>query len=143
MMDSGDKGKMVSLKKYLFLCLGLVSLLLGMIGIFLPVLPTTPFLLLAAFCFLRSSKKMYDWLMGHKVFGAYIQSYLIHKAITRKTKICALFFLWSTMGISILLLESLHLRVFLGLIGVGVTVHLVILKTMSEEQMQKVRMQEE
>lgn len=126
------------IRKYIFFFLGSLSLLLGGIGILIPVLPTTPFLLLTAFFYLRSSKKMYNWLIYHKIFGVYIQSYLIYKAVTLKAKIGALVFLWLTLGISMFLLESLHIRIFLCLIGIGVTIHLIILKTMSSKQLQNI-----
>lgn len=61
--------------------LGLVSLGLGILGVFLPVLPTTPLLLLAAALFLRSNRKLYDWLMNHPRLGKYISNFMIHKAI--------------------------------------------------------------
>lgn len=124
------------LRKYIFLLTGSLSLLLGGVGIFIPVLPTTPFLLLTAFCYLRGSEKMYRWLIHHKIFGTYIQSYLIYKAITMKTKVGALIFLWLSLGISIVLLDSLHIRILLCLIGIGVTVHIVLLRTMTAQQLQ-------
>lgn len=56
-----------SLKKYLLIIMGTISLILGTVGIFIPILPTTPFLLLASYCYIRSSKKLYNWLINHKV----------------------------------------------------------------------------
>ncbi|MFV0466611.1 MAG: YbaN family protein [Lachnospiraceae bacterium] len=127
------------IKKYILIVIGSISVFLGFIGIFLPVLPTTPFLLLAAYCFLRSSKKLYDWLINHKVLGVFIHSYLTYKAIPKKTKIGALIFLWGTLILSMLLMDSLHLRIFLILVGIGVSIHLLRLRTMSKEQMEKLR----
>lgn len=123
--------------KYLLFLAGSLSLVLGVLGIFLPVLPTTPFLLLASYCYLRSSRKMYNWVINHKILGPYIQSYLIYKAITLKTKIRAILFLWLTLCMSIILISSLHVRIFLFFIGVAVTIYLVTLKTISYEEMQK------
>ena len=127
--------KLYRVKKYLLIILGSLSLTLGVVGVFIPVLPTTPFLLLASFCYLRSSERMYDWLINHKIFGAYIYSYLTYKAIPKKTKVGALIFLWSSLSISILLVPSLHIRIFLVAVGLGVSVHLMILKTLSHEEM--------
>ncbi len=124
---------MNSIKKYLLIFLGSLSLVLGIIGIFLPLLPTTPFLLLASFCYVRSSEKLYNWLINHKIFGNYIYCYLTYKAIPRKTKIGAIIFLWSTLIISMILLSSLHLRIFLAAVGIGVTIHLLTLKTLSRD----------
>ena len=71
------------MKKYLLIIVGCISLGLGVIGMFLPVLPTTPFLLLSAGCFLRSSKSLYDWLLNHKHLGGYIRDFIEHKAISK------------------------------------------------------------
>ncbi len=120
-------------KKVFLLICGTIALILGVIGVVIPGLPTTPFLLLASFCYLRSSKKMYDWLMGHRVFGMYLYNYIHYKAIDKRTKIGAVIFLWCSMGISIYFLNSIHLRIFLVVVGIGVTLHLLMLKTMKIE----------
>lgn len=130
---------MHSIKKYVYFFTGSVSLVLGITGVFLPLLPTTPFLLLACFCYLRSSKKMYDWLINHKIFGSYIYGYLTYKAVPRKTKIGALIFLWSTLIISMILLDSPHIRIFLAVVGIGVTFHLATLKTMTHQDLQALK----
>lgn len=116
--------------KYLLIFVGSISLVLGFIGIFLPILPTTPFLLLASFCFIRSSKPLYHWLINHKLFGTYIYNYITYRAVKRGTKIGALIFLWSTLSISILTISSLHLRILLVSVGVAVSIHLFTLKTL-------------
>lgn len=108
--------------------------MLGAIGIFLPILPTTPFLLLSAFCYLRSSKRMYKWLTENKILGKYIYNYIHNKGMEKSAKIWALVFLWSTLLISIYFMDSLHLRIFLGFVGIGVSVHLLMLKTLKKEE---------
>ena len=128
-----------AIRKYLLILLGSFSLALGFFGAFIPVLPTTPFLLLASFCYLRSSEPMYNWLINHRLFGAYLYSYLTYKAISKKTKVCAVVFLWGTLLISALLVSSLHLRILLAASGVGVTVHLMTLRTLSSEEMKTLR----
>lgn len=128
---------MLSIKKYVYIMGGSLSLILGIVGIFIPVLPTTPFLLLASFCYLRSSERMYQWLMNHKIFGAYIYSYLTYKAIPKKTKVGTMIFLWSTLIVSIIMVPSLHIRIFLLAVGLGVTAHLMLLKTLSHEDIKK------
>lgn len=72
-----------------WLILGLASLSLGLVGIILPLLPTTPFLLLAAFCFARSSDRLHDWLHAHRVFGPMIDNWHRHRAIARSAKVAA------------------------------------------------------
>ena len=127
--------KLHSIKKYLYIFMGSLSLILGMIGVFVPVLPTTPFLLFASFCYLRSSERMYNWLINHKIFGAYIYSYLTYRAITKKTKICTLIFLWTTLIISIIFVSSLHIGIVLIAVGIGVTIHLMTIKTLSNNEL--------
>ncbi|WP_242842536.1 YbaN family protein [Peptoclostridium acidaminophilum] len=127
---------MSSIKKYLLIFLGSISVALGIAGVFIPLLPTTPFLLLASFCYLRSSERMYNWLINHRIFGTYIYCYLTYRAIPRKTKIGTLIFLWSTLIISMLLMPSLHIRIFLAAVGIGVTIHLKMLKTLSFDDME-------
>ncbi|MDF2537317.1 MAG: uncharacterized protein K0S76_338 [Herbinix sp.] len=124
-----------TLKKCILIFLGSVTLVLGFIGVFLPVLPTTPFLLISSFCYVRSSKRMYDWLMNHKIFGPYLYNYMTHKAISKNTKIYSIVFLWSTLMISMFLISSLHIRIFLVIIGIVVSIHLMTLKTLSRKDM--------
>ena len=130
-------------KKCLYIILGSVSLAFGIIGVFVPVLPTTPFLLLASFCYLRSSKRMYNWLINNKIFGEYIYSYLTYKAIAKKTKGRTVVFLWVTLTISMLIVSSLHVRLLLVAVGVCVTIHLMTLKTLSDEQTKALRNKKE
>lgn len=117
-------------KRFLFFTAGSLALSAGVIGIFLPVLPTTPFLLLASFCFVRSSEKIHAWLIQHPVFGDYINNYMTHNGITKTDRRKALLFLWLTLGITIIFSSSLHLRAALAVIGTLVTLHLMRLKTL-------------
>jgi hypothetical protein len=127
------------MKKVFFIVLGSVSLALGLAGLFIPVLPTTPFLLLASFFYLHSSKRLYHWLINHRILGAYLYCYQTLHGIPRKTKIGTLAFLWSTLIISMLLISSLLVRIFLVAVGIGVTVHLVTLRTLGYEEMKAVK----
>lgn len=117
------------LKKVFYISAGSISLTLGAVGIFLPVLPTTPFLLLSSYCFLRSSKKMHHWLTHHKVFGNYISNYIEHQAIKKSDRTKALIFLWLSLIFAMTVSMNLHLTLFLILIGSGVTIHLFMLKS--------------
>lgn len=125
----------LKIKKILFIIIGSISLVLGVIGILMPVLPTTPFLLLASFCYLRSSEKLYNWLINHHVFGPYIYNYLTYKAIPKKTKIGAIIFLWCSLILSSIIISSLHIKIFLFLIGIAVSLHIITLKTLSKENL--------
>lgn len=109
---------------------GTVSLSFGVVGLFLPIWPTTPFLLLSSYCYLRGSSRMYDWLNNHPLLGNYIRNYLVRGGITRRDRNVALAFLWVTLGASMYLSASLHLRVFLALVGAAVSVHLVRLRSL-------------
>ena len=124
------------MKKYLYLTAGFLTLGTGVVGIFIPVLPTTPFLLLAAACFLKSSKKLYTWLTAHKVFGKYIENYIKYKAVSRNSKIVSIAMLWAVLSISLFVSNSLHIKLFLLIVGIGVTCHLVLLKSL-EKVLQK------
>lgn len=117
----------------LLIAAGALSLSVGVVGILLPVLPTTPFLLLTAACWLRSSKRLHDWLLGHPFFGSHLRGYLQHRAVPLRTKIGALVFLWASLGLSAVLVNSLHVQIALGVVGVAVTVHLVRLKTLRQD----------
>ena len=125
-----------SLKKYLLIVLGNLSLALGAVGIAIPVLPTTPFLLIALFCYLRSSQRLYDWLIHHRLFGTYLYNYVTFRAVPLQTKIFALVLLWAGLITSIILVDLLSVRLILLVVGVVVSLHILLLKTLSKEQLQ-------
>ena len=116
--------------RYFLIIVGSISLGFGLVGIVLPILPTTPFLLLSAFCYLRGSKKLYNWLINHQVFGSYIRNYITQRAIPRRARIVALLLQWVSLGACILLfLDKLYLKLLLIIIGAAVSAHLLRLKT--------------
>ncbi len=122
------------LRKGLLFALGALAVALGFLGIFVPLLPTTPFLLLAAACFIRSSDRAYRWLLTHPWFGSYIRSYREHHAITLQIKIFSISLLWAALGYSMLaVVTALWLRLLLAAIGIGVTIHLLSLRTLTKE----------
>lgn len=111
--------------------LGVISLALGIIGIFLPLLPTTPFLLLSAVLFAKSSTRLYNWLLNHKIFGKYIRDYRVEKSMPLKIKMTTLVMLWGTILFSIFAVvnEKWWLQLLLATIATGVTIHILSLKT--------------
>lgn len=120
------------LKRRLMIAAGFTCLILGALGILIPVLPTTPFLLLAAGLFMRSSTRLYQWITAHRVFGPFILNYRLYRAVPRRSKIVAIVLLWLTIGTSILwAVEHWALRLLLLLIAVAVTVHLARMKTLT------------
>lgn len=128
-----------TITKALLVMVGLLAVGLGTLGVFLPLLPTTPFLLLAAACFVRSSARLHDWLMNHKWFGAYIRNYREHRAMTLQSKVVVLFLLWGTIGYSAFFVaDPWWLRLLLLAIAAGVTVHLLHLKTLTREMLKDV-----
>ena len=111
--------------------LGLIALGLGILGAFIPVLPTTPFLLLSAALFLRSNRKLYEWLMNHPKLGTYISNFLKHKAIPMRVKIVSISTLWITLlYCAIFVAGNWPLRLMFIAIAVGVTIHILSYKTL-------------
>lgn len=104
---------MQSIKKYLLLIIGTISLILGTIGIFIPILPTTPFILLASFCYIRSSDRLYNWLINHKIFGKYIYDYLVHKSVKKSAKITAVSLIWFSLFFSFYIIKNLYINFLL------------------------------
>ncbi|MDR1653314.1 MAG: YbaN family protein [Prevotellaceae bacterium] len=117
--------------RYILVFFGAVSLGLGILGIFLPLLPTTPFLLLSAFLFARGSEKLYNWLLNHKILGKYINGFLHEKTIPLRIKIYSISMLWLTIICSIYFLSAQnHIYKFcLLLVAIGVTIHILSYKT--------------
>jgi uncharacterized membrane protein YbaN (DUF454 family) len=122
------------IKKYLFIAAGFTSLSFGVAGIFLPILPTTPFLLLSAACFLKSSKSLYKWITNHKIFGSYISNYIKFRAVTTKSKILSILFLWvMILSSAVFFTNIIWLRILLVLIASGVTTHILMMRTLTRE----------
>ncbi len=111
--------------------IGLISLGLGIVGAFLPILPTTPFLLLAAVLFLRSNKNLYEWLMNHPRLETYISNFFENKAIPLRVKVISVTTLWLTLlYCAIFVAEHWALRALFIVIAVGVTVHILSYRTL-------------
>lgn len=112
------------------LAAGSLFLGLGILGVAVPVLPTTPFLILAAICYARSSMRCYRWLVTNRVFGRYLDDYLQGRGIPWKVKASALLLLWGVIGCTaFLVVDAWWLRVLLLVIATGVTIHIVTLKS--------------
>lgn len=119
------------LLKGLLIFAGTLFVGLGVLGIFLPLLPTTPFLLLAAACYAKSSKRFYHWLLSNRWFGKYIKNYRERRGIPSRVKISTISILWITIALSAYFAtESFLVRAILVLIAMGVTVHILSMRTM-------------
>jgi uncharacterized protein len=118
------------LTKGLLIVAGSISVGLGILGIILPLLPTTPFLLLAAACYIRSSERLYNWLVYHRIFGKIIRDYLQNKTISVRVKISSLTLMWLAIGYSAIFVVSiLWVSILLFAIAIGVTIHILSFKS--------------
>ena len=107
-----------------FTCLGL-----GGIGVALPVMPTTPFVLLAAVCFTAGNTNFGNWLRKSPFFGSFIENYRTKQGVEMSVKITGIAFLWMGLAISMICLQTTLGYLLLSLVGAGVTIHLLLLKT--------------
>lgn len=112
-------------KRLLLLSIGWISLILGVIGIVLPLLPTTPFILLSAWCFSQSSKRFHLWLKQHKFFGPIIEDWQSDKGIPKKSRNRAIIFMWCGMGLSIFIVAKFWATLSLICIGICVSIYLL------------------
>jgi len=120
----------ITFPAWLLVVVGVLAVCLGMIGVFVPVLPTTPLLLLAAGCFVRSSPRFYNWLIHHRWLREYIRNYRERGAITVRHRLITLLLLWGGIGATAaFFVTAWWVRALLGAIAVGVTAHLLLLKT--------------
>lgn len=121
--------------KYIYIFIGTLSLLLGIIGIFLPVLPTTPFLLLTAAFYVRGSQRMYFWLMNQKQLGPYIRNFMEYKAIPLRAKVVSVSFVWITMLYVIICVVSYSwLKILLLVLAVAISSHILSFGTLRKEK---------
>lgn len=116
---------------------GSICLALGIVGLFLPLLPTTPFLLLAAACYFRSSERLYRWLVEHRLFGKSIRGFRRFHAVSARAKIVSLLLLWATITLSaIFAVRLLWVRIVLFGIAAVVSWYILRLRTLTEEMME-------
>jgi uncharacterized membrane protein YbaN (DUF454 family)/ubiquinone/menaquinone biosynthesis C-methylase UbiE len=114
---------------------GTISTAIGILGIFVPILPTTPFLLLAAACYIRSSERFYRWLLNNRIFGVYISNYIEGKGMILRVKLFTIFLLWVSIGIAIWIgTQNLVIRIVLALVAAGVTLHIISIKARRKER---------
>ena len=125
---------MENLKKKIYIFVGFLAVILGIIGVILPGIPTVPFLLVALFCFERSSKKYHDMILNNKYFGKVLRDYYEGKGLTTSVKIKAILFLSCGIGFSFYKVQHLHLRIVLAVIWLVVTLHIILLKTKHKEK---------
>ncbi len=132
MFNKSNQTKITSNKifRYLLIIAGTAFLVFAIVGIFIPILPTTPFLLLAAACYARSSPRFYNWLMDNRWFGKYIKNYREGRGIPLKFKIFTISLLWVTILTSIYFItKNVWIEIILITIAISVTIHILTIKT--------------
>jgi hypothetical protein len=124
---------MPQLHRYFYLISGFLLVGIGILGIFLPLLPTTIFLILASACFMKSSPRANEWLKNNKYLGPYVKNYQEKTGLTKTTKIINIIVLWISISVSAFYLtEEFYIRLLLVVIAVGVTIHLLMIKTKTD-----------
>lgn len=122
------------MKRIAILVLGCVSLAVGVIGIFLPLIPTTGPLLLAAVCFDRSSPRFHTWLINNRYLGGYIKNYRAGRGLPMMQKVCTIGLLWTTITLSIVFaVDAWWGKALLAAVAIGVTWHVATLPTCRRE----------
>jgi uncharacterized membrane protein YbaN (DUF454 family) len=111
--------------KHLLNTIGIIAVGLGVLGIFLPLLPTTPFLLLASACVARGSVRLHTWLRTNPIFGRYLSDWEDGKGIPARGKAAILIVMWASLGYSMTRVPLLALQILLASIGLGVSVYLL------------------
>ncbi|MCJ7631654.1 YbaN family protein [Candidatus Bathyarchaeota archaeon] len=122
------------LKRGLYFLLGTIFLVLGGVGIILPILPTTPFLLLSLACYYQSSKRMHNWMLHNKWFGSYLRNYTEGKGISLKAKLFTISLLWILICYSVFFVVNIMIvQILLFVIAIGVSIHLIELPTFGKK----------
>ena len=133
-LELDDKKPRKKIVKGFYFLGGTISLSLGIIGIVLPILPTTPFLLLAAACYARSSQRFYNWLLNNRILGAYIRNYIEGRGMPIKVKIFTISLLWITILISaFFFIQIFWVRIVLIIIAIAVTTHIILIRPKNKE----------
>jgi len=120
------------IKNVVLMIAGLVLFGLGMVGVALPVMPTTPFMIASAVCLSSGSPKISTWMENKSIFGSFIQNYRRKTGVPVKTKLISIICLWAGLIISMCISQKTILYVILAIVGICVTAHILLLKTRRE-----------
>jgi hypothetical protein len=137
MQKTKSHGKFINHRglRMVLIAVGMCSTALGVIGIFMPLLPTVPLLLLAAACFARSSERFHSWLLEHRHLGPMIRDYLDGRGIPLRAKVSAIGLVWIAITLSVFFFDSLPwIRILLIVIGLCLTVYLIQLPVRREAE---------
>lgn len=122
-----------NLKKGAYLIIGAISLLIGVVGLFLPIVPTTPLILLSAWCFFRSSPRIYEWVVSNERFGPTVKNFQEGRGITKATKIKAVIMMWLTISLTVYFyIRNYFIIALLYTISISVTIYLYRLPTIRD-----------
>ncbi len=124
----------MSFKKIALFSIGCLSIVLGTLGIFLPVLPTTPLVLLAGICFSASSPKIYALIKKSTFFGSYIENYRNKTGVPLHVKIKSIISMWILLAVSAFFMNKTWAYIVFPLIGTSVTIHILLLRTQKSEK---------
>jgi len=124
--------KSLKLKKIFLIISGSFFIFLGTIGIFIPILPTTPFILLAAACYIKSSEKLYNWLTSNKIFSKYIKNYSLKKGMTKNTKLKVILLGLLAIIISSFFTYNTNEKIILYSLGIIMIIVISLTKTAKE-----------
>ena len=117
-------------KRGLYFLAGTIFMVLGGVGIVLPILPTTPFLLLSLTCYYQSSERMHNWMLNNKWFGSYLRNYVEGKGLSLKAKLFTISLLWILIVYSaFFVMKIIIVQILLFIIAIGVSIHLIKLPT--------------
>jgi uncharacterized membrane protein YbaN (DUF454 family) len=132
---------MTQFKNRAYIIGGTIFVVLGVVGMFVPLMPSTVFLLLAAACYARGSKRFYDWLMNHPTLGASIRHYRDGQGLPLRQKLVTLLLMWATIGASgYFFVHRDWIKCLLFVIACGVSWHLLSMKTYRERQAEPARL---
>jgi len=120
-------------KRVVLIALGFIYVGLGTAGVVIPVMPTTPFLLLAALCFSASSEKHYGRLCQNRLFGKYVKNFNIKQGIGIRLKIASIAIVWTELIITMVFARAIWVYFVLVIFGIGVTIHLLLIKTKKKQ----------
>ncbi|MCR4703257.1 MAG: YbaN family protein [Saccharofermentans sp.] len=115
----------MGIKKIIFIVVGCICLALGTVGVFLPILPTTPFYLITLYCFARSSKRLEDWFKGTKLYKKHLESFVEKRGMLPQTKASILITVTLLMGLGIFFMARKGIWVPCIILGVVWAVHLI------------------
>ena len=124
--------------KILFICLGFLFVGIGAVGIVVPILPTTPFLLLASFFFAKGSKRFHDWFMSTKLYKKHLESFVKSKAMTLKSKLTILLPVSAMLIITFIFVNNMHARIVIVILFIGKYLYFFTqIKTIKESELQR------